>query len=525
MLDIENTLKNRISWVVWSRLAFLAVMTTSALSLEVFYSESFPDELYRFIWLGGLFSVVSLILNRLFDLQNLRHLIAWAQVVVDCLLVSFVISNTGGVSSAFFILYGLNILSSGVVLMQTGVIAGSLISVMSYLVVVFWEGGSLSAPPSEIVSRVVFQTSSLILAGAMIAWLFRHRLRLMKSLEKTEEDLQSLSHLQAAIVDHIPSGILMAQFDGSVIFANRVAKEIYGADPVGSSLEDLHLHEVPKNASLREVKITSFGGLDKVVRCESVELNPSIRIMLFNDVTNIKNLEEQLNYREKLASVGQLAAGLAHEIKNPLASLSGSIQLMQSEIKFEESHERLMNIVTRETDRLDGLLQSFLNYAKPSQLKLTEHELGPLVEDVVELQRQAMDPSSSLKVQVEVTSGVGMEMDADKMKQVIWNLVSNAAAATGPNGRVVVRAFEIEDQGVQIEVEDNGCGISDDLKAKIFEPFFTRKESGTGLGLALVYQIVDAHGGSIGFDSVPGQGSRFWMKFKKKQNSESQVAA
>jgi len=230
-------------------------------------------------------------------------------------------------------------------------------------------------------------------------------------------------------------------------------------------------------------------------------------------------------FRELLADAENIVVGegggLAHEIKNPLASLSGSIQLLKSELSPDASEAKLMKIVLRETDRLDELLTNFLCYAKPAQLTVTMVRYRELVADILTLLQNSMEEESRKRIQFknELTENDQCLADEGKLKQVFWNLLKNAVSAIDKDGVIVVRAGRQQREGVEflkISIEDSGAGIAADDVGRIFEPFFTRKVKGTGLGLAVVYQSIQAHRGHIGVNSQPGKGSEFWFEVPVK---------
>jgi two-component system sensor histidine kinase PilS (NtrC family) len=219
------------------------------------------------------------------------------------------------------------------------------------------------------------------------------------------------------------------------------------------------------------------------------------------------------------ATVGQLAAGIAHEIRNPLASLSGSIQLMKGELTPSETTDKLMTIILRETDRLDHLLQNFLNYAKPSSLYLQHIRLCDLCNEVVSLIKNSPElKARDVEIEVKINSNLEAECDPKQLRQIFWNLLNNSVQAIIGKGRIKISAEEIQNDGhpaILFSVEDNGTGISKTALNKIFDPFYTTKATGTGLGLALVYQMVKTHGGRVGVESDEGKGTRIWFEFPK----------
>jgi two-component system sensor histidine kinase PilS (NtrC family) len=246
-------------------------------------------------------------------------------------------------------------------------------------------------------------------------------------------------------------------------------------------------------------------------------------VVIFQDVTEVVGLEEELRRNARLAGVGQLAADIAHEIRNPLAAISGSIEVLRSEQPPEPKGEggRLMEIVLREVDRLNALITDFLQYARPAPPKLEAIRVTELLGEVVEVFRVGAAP----EVGVEIETGGALQVEGDEaqLRQVVWNLLQNAAQAIEGEGSIRVAARSVpaaqaplrdgrsaqrdESLVVEIAVTDNGRGIDPEVAERVFDPFFTTKRGGTGLGLATVHRIVESHSGVVQLESRQGEGT------------------
>ena len=247
--------------------------------------------------------------------------------------------------------------------------------------------------------------------------------------------------------------------------------------------------------------------------------------MIFQDVTHVVEMERELRRSERLAAIGQLSASIAHEIRNPLAAISGSIQVLERrtpERADDPEARRLMEIVLRETDRLNALITDFLLYARPAPRRVTAIALGDALDDVLRM-FEAVRPAR-VAVATRLEPGLVLHADPEQLRQVLWNLVLNAAQAMEKGGRLEIRGARTgeppqeavpgrrnEDQAqqdwVEIAVVDEGVGIPMDALDRIFDPFFTTKRGGSGLGLATVHRIVEQHGGSIRVESTLGVGT------------------
>ncbi len=226
-------------------------------------------------------------------------------------------------------------------------------------------------------------------------------------------------------------------------------------------------------------------------------------------------MENHVKRVEKLAAVGEMAAGLAHEIKNPLASLSGAIQVLREDILYNPTHERLMHIVLREADRLSLLVNNFLLFARPPAGKPEPIELGKALADTLELFEKDSMGSKEITIKKEFITGIWIEMDPFHLRQILWNLLLNAAEAIDVAGWIHLRMYRLKNKIVCVEISDNGCGMTAETLNSIFDPFFTTKEKGTGLGLSIVHSILDSYNDWLEVESRVNQGSKFTLKFRQ----------
>jgi len=230
-------------------------------------------------------------------------------------------------------------------------------------------------------------------------------------------------------------------------------------------------------------------------------------------------MEAHLKRVEKMAYMGEMAAGLAHEIKNPLASLVGSIQLLKEDLRYDPDHERLMEIVLRETDRLGTLVNDFLFFARPPAGKPEILDLEDAISDIVHLFEKDASHSRHVEIKQAISAGISVLMDSTHLRQILWNLLLNAAEAVTEDGRIEIHTVPIKNNEVSIHVIDNGCGMSDDVMQTIFDPFFTTKSEGTGLGLSIVHRILEAYGSRLNVHTEVGKGSTFSFALKRSDKA------
>lgn len=228
----------------------------------------------------------------------------------------------------------------------------------------------------------------------------------------------------------------------------------------------------------------------------------------------LRAMESHVKRVEKMAYMGEMAAGLAHEIRNPLASLVGAIQLLKEELHYDPDHQRLMEIVLRETDRLSTLVNDFLLFARPPAGQPKMLDLKSAIEEIIELFVKNRNHGKTYDLVRELTPNINVVMDSSHLSQILWNLLLNAVDAVNDGGTVEIRTFSMKGNEVQIRIKDDGCGISEEIMQSIFNPFFTTKSEGTGLGLSIVHRILEAYDSRLDIQSTLNGGTTASFKLK-----------
>jgi two-component system sensor histidine kinase PilS (NtrC family) len=226
-------------------------------------------------------------------------------------------------------------------------------------------------------------------------------------------------------------------------------------------------------------------------------------------------METHVKRVEKMAYMGEMAAGLAHEIRNPLASLVGSIQLMKEEQGYNPDHQKLMNIILRETDRLSTLVNDFLFFARPPSGKPEQLNLKAIIEDIISLFEKDNTHAKRCILRKKLAEDCWVIMDPAHFRQILWNLLLNAAEAIEDNGVIEIKTSKLKNHDISVQVSDNGCGMPADVVQSIFNPFYTTKSEGTGLGLSIVHRILEAYDGRLDVSSKEGEGTRFSLIIKQ----------
>jgi len=305
------------------------------------------------------------------------------------------------------------------------------------------------------------------------------------------------------------NGALFIAFCCSVQYSVLIALEIQGVIfPVGFE-SDFILKTYNWNYVLYKLFIT-------IVACFGVAL---LSGFLAEQERRAKKdlwvMEEQVRRVEKLAAIGEMASGLAHEIKNPLAALSGSIQYLREDIPYDPDRDRLMDIILREADRIGALVNDFLMFARPQPGKVQIVDLESALRGILNVFTSDGRRNRRLAVTSDLAEGVFIEIDPEHLRQVIWNLLLNADEAIDGEGRIDVRMCLADKTHVCITITDTGCGMTEETMKSIFDPFFTAKPKGTGLGLSIVQRIITSYNGLIDVQSRPGQGSTFTVKLSR----------
>lgn len=229
----------------------------------------------------------------------------------------------------------------------------------------------------------------------------------------------------------------------------------------------------------------------------------------------LRTMEGHVKRVEKMAAIGEMAAGLAHEIKNPLAALTGSIQLLQEDMRYDSDHARLMQIILREADRLSSLASNFLFYARPPAGKIEPIDLSRALLEIAELFEIDGSNNGRVKTTKNVSSNVWITMDPGHLHQILWNLLLNAAEAIDCEGKIGIEMFSAKNKYACVKITDNGCGISSETLKTIFDPFFTTKPNGTGLGLSIVHRILEANDAWLNVESQLNKGTTITLHFKQ----------
>jgi two-component system sensor histidine kinase PilS (NtrC family) len=541
----------RIKWLMVSRV----VLVTFLLGTLIFFQHEYKiypfPTVYLYYFVLSVYVLTGIYGYLLQKFHNLSFL-AYLQISGDILLITFLVYFTGGIDSGFSPLYHLTIISASIILYRRGgYLSASLSSILygGMLDMQYYNILGLVRSLNYTAMQVLYLVFINILSFYTIAFLSGY---LSDRLRKTRQELlaksmdyEDLRTMQDHILKSVRSGILTMDLEGQMTSCNPAAEYITGYsyaelktrwhDIFWNSIKGLfgHADDLKERPYRFDGQIVKKDGGIVILGISASLLRDdknAVRgiILVFQDITKLVEMEEKVRRQEQLAMVGSLAAGIAHEIRNPLASLSGSIQVLQGELDLKGDEKHLMDIVVRETDRLNTIITDFLEYARPQTPQAEQILLSSILDETITLLKNSRDFREGIAISVDVDPHVVIKGDAQRMRQVFWNLLINACQAMPDGGEITVSALPLshgEDDAVwcEIIIQDTGCGIAHEYLDKIFDPFFTTKTSGTGLGLAIVGRIIEDHGGIIDVESETGKGTKFRIRLPVQEEAVSLV--
>jgi two-component system, NtrC family, sensor histidine kinase PilS len=531
--------RNWLVWLVRVRIFILTLLLAIEMAVAQFSPAPMPWRLFLttiLFWYS-----LSLFYVLLLSFWQEHRLQATLQVLTDVVLVSLVVHETGGWDSSLNFLYPLVIIVASVLLPRVwaGLIAalafilyGSVLELNYYGVI---RSYCTTHPGLKALQAIIFVNLFAFLAVAYLAGLLTAKLRQVGvQLKDASGALESLQALHENIIHSISSGLITTGLDGRITVVNAAAQKLLERTPaqlIGTSVSHLFLDPLPSASSQQaqthgEVRFDPPTKFRKTLRVRVTALTVPERgeigyVYVFDDLTEIRRLEREVRMQDRLAAVGRLAAAIAHEIRNPLTSIAGSVSMLSGVPEMNEDHRRLLDIVTRESQRLNAIITDFLAYSRPKQYHFDKVDLIQLVEDTLTLMDHRMTAEKTgITIHRKFPVGEALVIaDGDKLKQVFWNLCENAVRAMKSGGTLTAALEPLHDDW-QISFIDTGTGMTPQQIEKIFEPFQSNFEGGTGLGLAIVYQIVQAHEGKVWARSKPGQGTTFVLRLHRLETNQ-----
>lgn len=521
----------------------VVVITTLVLAaLIIQFTANFVLPIgYLYLTAGVTYAMTLLYIgvSRLFSSRKIQLSL---QIAGDLLIETLLIYFTGGLDSPFSFLYLVSIITASMLLYRRGglvtasgcvILYGGLANLILYQFLPLPSGSSLFPTPTEWTSLRLYLNMATNFAGfyatALLTSFISEKLRKTAAeLSANRRNLERLEVLTQNIIESIPSGVITMSQEGLISFANPAAGEILGV--ASSSLTGRHVSDaafftsnewsaLKLRASLLNNEVFRAEKKDVIRHGEERTFGYAVTplrggdghsyglTLIFQDLTEIKKLEGQLRLRDRMAAVGELSAGIAHEIRNPLAAISGSAQVLRNSERLTPQETRLMSIILKESERLNKSIAEFLRFVKPQEKRSSPFDIAASLSETLDLLANSSElrPEHRIARRIEPSSFI-LEGDSDQIRQVLWNIARNAFQAMPDGGTLSVTTTHSNDF-YTIAFIDEGRGMSDAEQRIVFQPFRTRFPSGTGLGMAISYRIVQEHGGRIGIESKEGVGT------------------
>ena len=483
-------------------------------------------------------------------LTGIYHVIAWfnrdyawqkrLQLFGDIFLITWLVKETGDIASPYISLYIVLICLSGYMLDRKATLAITFVSAGSFIVLAVLTGNAIiyslagDVPPSRSFQVVGLNTVAILFVG-LIATRIAERKRISEELRRSREDFADLNVLHERIVESVDTGLITSDLEGKIYGFNRAASGVTGHSEdsvLGKTVGDLFGEEFGRRSTRTyysglqtnpqnfEVEIFTADNRPITVACSVSPLcrrsgSISGLVITVRDVSQLRALEASLRRADRLAAVGRMAAGLAHEIRNPLGSLSSSLQFLRGRVPSDSSEAALFEVVLRESERLNGIIENFLSYARPPADALREkHEtdIDAALRDCLLLVKHNPKVNDAHRFDYEPPiKPVLSRISETKVKQVMWNLLQNSINAMPDGGDIKVRVNETPSGRIRMEFQDSGPGFTAANLEHLYEPFSVAAR-GTGLGLSIVHKIVSDHGGSIDVATADGKGTKIMVE-------------
>jgi two-component system sensor histidine kinase PilS (NtrC family) len=548
-------LKN-VKGLMLCRIIILTLLLTITFLFQISEKRYFfiPMTNYFYYFIGLFYLVTILYTLFLRKIKDLRQF-TFVQIVIDHFFIAGLIYFTGVKDSFFPVTYIFSIIGSSIIFYKRGALFSASLSTLLYGLLLLLQlyqwinplGQPFLYDASQIFYSLIIYMATFYIVAFLSSMISEELKKKKKELIQKQVDYNQLETFNRNIIQSLDSGLLTIDLDGKINYLNRTAEKILNRKE--EELKNVSIYDLfPKiDGFIDEIKEKISDPIPDYQRFETLLINDADKniylgftispltdpqgsligyTLIFQDITKFKEMEEQMKRLDKMVAVGSLAAGMAHEIRNPLASLSGSIQMLKSELFLDQHQQHLMEITLRESERLNALITDFLLFAQPPQTNRMPWEIGKIIDETIELFIHS--PSFYEGVHIhrpDPFENIQIMIDPDQMKQVFWNLLINAAQAIFNGGEIRIHIEKGDEtfwrtnlpllrqrrgkEWVKIMITDSGNGIPPQEKEKIFEPFYTTKEGGTGLGLSIVHKIIENHNGVIKVDSEVGKGSTF----------------
>lgn len=545
-------LERRLKWLIGFRLVSSVVFVFSTIFWKP-GGDTNPIGFLSVLIVTGSHFVAAMAFYLIGRFRTVRRVTVFAltQIMWDLIFATAIVYLSGGIDSEVKFTYWLSIAFAAIVMFRAGAFSAAALSGMLYGLLLNLQLYGRIRPvfdvmraeeglkDGDVIRSIVIQAVGFFFVAFVMSWISGRLRQTEEELVERSHDLEDLEVLMGRIVESLTNGLVTLDPSGRVTFWNRAAEQITGLssdDVKGKRFIDFFpdaeeaLKSDPKNLAGRPWRWEMNYQGQATPQILGFSVSPMRygtqedrgRLVIFQDLTRYREMEDQVKRADRLAAIGELAARMAHEIRNPLTAVSGSIEMLQGRLVLPDKDRRLMEIVLKETERLNLLLGDFLLYAKPSASRMEDLALNELIEDTLELFSKS-SPAGAITLNRKIEKHIWLLGDPKQITQMLWNLLKNAAEAAGEAGRIEVKLRQETEGGwIALEIEDSGPGIPVELRQQVFQPFFTTKTKGTGLGLAMVRRIAEEHQGSVEVKEGPEGGTLFCVRLPSAAASKLQ---
>jgi two-component system, NtrC family, sensor histidine kinase PilS len=542
---MHNHLPSKIKWLLFSRILIATFLFGIAAFIEFRGEETLLSSSLRAIYyIVAIAYLTSILITFVLKKSSRHRQVIFTLGVTDLSLVTCLVHFTGGAESIYSVFYSLIVIYASLLVGKRGGNLTAGIGGLLYgLLLGFEHFGILqkidiyrqySLSFHQIAAKFLINAASLYIISVLSSFVVNQEKKLRSLLAEKDDAFKELNLLHRHIIESVDTGILTFDMKGRIKSFNKAASEIMCRSELDVLEKNISESFPQIKAALQSIR---DGNLKRnrfeiiMPRKENVRavigfsISPLMnsknerigQIMIFQDITAFREMEQQIEKSKKMALIGEMAAGLAHEMRNPLAAMGGAIQLLRSGLKLNLTDERLMQIILRGKEQLDVFLRDFLMLARPARGDREQIDVDNMIDDILESIRFGQDCHPSIEV---VKKGPGENIpisgNNSEIRQVLTNIILNAIQSMPEGGELTIQQSKVDLNGesrLSISIRDTGCGIGEEELDKIFEPFYTTKDRGTGLGLAIVSRVLESHGGQIAVESDLGIGTKIELSF------------
>ena len=535
---------HRLGWLMFLRVVIATFLLGIAAFIQIKGTKSLPEIsiswVYSVIIATYFLSFFYLLLSK--RIKNLK-INLYIQALCDVFLITVLVYLTGGIRSIYSILYSLVIIYSGLFLERRGgliiasassILYGLLLDLQYYGIVSQFHASpwNYEANAGYVLSRIFIHIVSFYIIALLISFVVEQERKSRDLLAEKESEFYKLDLLYRRIIESVNAGITTIDLLGRIKSFNRAAEEITrfsSKDVENKSIDNIFtdffkMLQNSENETIKESCAVRHEALVTTKDGKNISLGFSVSplidsknnkigyIVIFQDLTLAKELEKEIEKSRNLALIGEMAAGLAHEIRNPLASLSGSIQLLKLNLTLDDINKKLMEIVLRGRDQLENLVKNFLLL---SRVNLNNHEelfdINEIIYNILESMQLNPDWNENIMLIREATDRINLYGNMTEITQMLSNIILNSVQSMPEGGNLTIKTGTTctndGNEYIEIRISDTGCGFDQINLSNIFTPFYTTKEGGTGLGLTIAHRIADRYKGKLDISSELGKGT------------------